>query len=77
MREFNANADQFEILPTTALQPDKSEWNFGTVAVFIHAYYPEMIVDLAGLVENIPARHHLFVTTASEENKQTITNHLL
>lgn len=76
LREFNANADQFEILPTTAASPEKREWAFGTVAVFIHAYYPEMIGELAGLAANIPAPHHLFVTTATEENRQIIENDL-
>ena len=77
LREFNANADQFEILSTEAAQPDKTEWDFGTVAVFIHAYYPEMIAELAQLAAKIPAPHHLFVTTASEENRQTIEGDLL
>lgn len=77
LREFNANADQFEILSTEAAQPDKTEWDFGTVAVYIHAYYPEMIAELAQLAAKIPAPHHLFVTTASEENKQTIEDDLL
>jgi rhamnosyltransferase len=77
MRDFNANADQFEILSTTAAHPDKTEWDFGTVAVFIHAFYPEMIEELAGLATNIPADHHLFVTTASDENRQKIEAYLL
>lgn len=77
MRSFNANADQFEIFPVTAARSDKSEWDFGTVAVFIHAYYPEMIAELSGLAANIPAAHHLFVTTASEQNRQTIEDYLL
>lgn len=77
LREFNANADQFEILPMTAARPDKTEWGFGTVAVFIHAYYPEMIADMAQLAANIPAPHHLFVTTATEENKHTIEDYLV
>lgn len=76
LREFNANADQFEILPMQAARPDKTEWKFGTVAVFIHAYYPEMIDELAQLAANIPAPHHLFVTTASEENRQIIEDEL-
>lgn len=77
LREFNANADQFEVLPEQAVRPDKTQWSFGIVAVFIHAYYPEMIEELAGLAANIPAPHHLFVTTASEENRQIIEEHLL
>ena len=77
LREFNANADQFEIFSTQAARPDKTEWKFGTVAVFIHAYYPEMIGELAQLAANIPAPHHLFVTTASEENRQIIEDDLL
>jgi len=77
MREFNANADQFEVFPLVAADPEKTSWVFGTVAVFIHAYYPEMIAELAGMAANIPADHHLFVSTASAENRQTIETYLL
>lgn len=77
LREFNANADQFEIFAMAPARPDKTEWSFGTVAVFVHAYYPEMITELAQLAANIPAPHHLFVTTANEENKHTIEDYLV
>ncbi|SEJ97002.1 rhamnosyltransferase, partial [Cribrihabitans marinus] len=76
MREFNAIADQFEVLPTTAPPSEKNEWKFGTVAVFIHAYYPSMITELTELAKNIPAPHHLFVTTASEDDRQNIERYL-
>lgn len=72
MREFNAISDQFEIFPVEAAQPEKSEWTFGTIAVFIHVYYPEMLAELAGLVSHIPAPVHLFITTANPENQKTV-----
>jgi len=76
MREFNANADQFEILPLSAECPDKRIWSFGSVAVFIHAYYPEMIEELVGIAERIPAPFDLFVSTASAQNRQKIEEFL-
>jgi rhamnosyltransferase len=77
LREFNAAADQVEIFENTPAHPGKTQWNFGTIAVFIHVYYPEMIGELAALVERIPAPVDLYVTTASEENRKVIEDYLL
>lgn len=77
MREFNAIADQIVVLPFAATNPEKQAWSFGTVAVFIHAYYPEMIADLSARAATIPGPYHLFVTTASEENKTAIEEYLV
>ncbi len=76
MREFNAIAAQFEVIPVTAANPGKTQWTFGTVAVFMHVYYPEMIDELMHWVDNIPAPVHLFVTTSSEANRQTLVDFL-
>jgi rhamnosyltransferase len=72
LRDFAMIADQYEIIADTAAEPEKTEWNFGEVAVFVHAFYSEMMPEFLELSDRIPAAHHLFITTASYENKVKI-----
>ncbi|AKS47841.1 rhamnosyltransferase [Octadecabacter temperatus] len=72
LRDFAMIADQYEVIADTAAEPDKSEWDFGEVAVFVHAFYAEMMPEFLELSKNIPAAHHLFITTASDENRSKI-----
>ncbi len=75
-RDFNTIADQYEILSDHSPHNEKTEWDFGTVAVFIHAYYAEMMDEFWELIQQIPVKSHLFLTTASEENRVQIETYL-
>lgn len=72
LRDFCTIADQYEVLPEVAAAPDKEKWNFGPVAVFIHAFYAEMMPEFWALIERLPGEAHLFITTATEENAEGI-----
>ena len=75
-REFSTIADQYEVIPDRPANPEKTEWNFGEVAVFIHAYYADMMPDFWELIERLPCAHHLFLTTATEDNAELIRHFL-
>lgn len=75
-RDFAAAADQYEILPHVPRDPEKSEWSFGEVAVFVHAYYAEMIAEFWALVRRLPCRAHLYLTTASAADQAHIAAYL-
>ncbi|MGR3609947.1 MAG: rhamnan synthesis F family protein [Sulfitobacter sp.] len=72
LRDFCTVADQYEVLPTQAANPAKDEWSFGPVAVFIHAYYAEMMPEFWELISRLPNQAHLFITTATEDNAEAI-----
>ncbi len=72
LRDFCTVADQYEVLPTQAANPGKDEWSFGPVAVFIHAYYAEMMPEFWELISRLPNQAHLFITTATEDNAEAI-----
>lgn len=72
LRDFTMVADQYEVLPHTAGNPQKSEWAFGPVAVFIHVFYRAMIEEFWELTRRLPCAHHLFLTTSGESEKAEI-----
>ncbi len=71
-RDFAMATDSYEVLPIAANQPTKTDWAFGRIAVFIHAYYPEMMPEFWGLLQNIPCGFDVFVTTANAESRDQI-----
>ena len=77
LREFATIADQYEVISDYSAEPDKSEWAFGDVAVFIHAFYAEMMPEFWTLIERLPCRFHLFLTTATDENAEMIAQFLV
>lgn len=76
MREFTSAADQYEVISDHPADPAKSEWGFGTVAVFIHAFYADMMPEFWDLIARLPAKADLFITTATEENANGIRDFL-
>ena len=76
MRDFNTIADQYEVLSGTAADPEKRHWSFGRVAVFIHAFYADMMPEFWELTRRLPCETHLFLTTASEADKAGIEGFL-
>ena len=71
-REFNTIADQYEVISDTSETPDRQDWSFGPIAVFIHAFYADMMPEFWELIERLPRSAHLFLTTATEENAARI-----
>ncbi len=71
-REFNTIADQYAIISETSETPDRQEWSFGPIAVFIHAFYADMMPEFWELIERLPKSAHLFLSTATEENAANI-----
>lgn len=76
LRDFCTIADQYEVLPEVAEAPEKDSWSFGPVAVFIHAFYAEMMPEFWALITRLPGEAHLFITTATEENAEGIRSFL-
>lgn len=75
-RDFAAAADQYEILPHTPRDPEKSAWDFGEIAVFVHAYYAEMIAEFWSLIRRLPCRAHIYLTTATQDDQAEIIAYL-
>ncbi|QIZ46005.1 rhamnan synthesis F family protein [Dickeya zeae] len=46
------------------------------IAAVLHVYYAEMIDEMMGYIENIPISYDLYISTASEENKNVIEKYL-
>lgn len=76
LRDFAMIADQYEIVSDIAESPKKTEWDFGEIAIFIHAFYAEMMPEFWELVERIPSSAHLFISTASNDNRKKIIQFL-
>jgi len=47
-----------------------------TIAVVCHMYYPELLEEFKGYLENIPFSFDLFITTDTEEKRNEIANGL-
>lgn len=75
LRVFSTIADQYEIL-TPHYRSARTGWSFGKVAVFIHAYYPDMMPEFWAQIVKFPMPAHLFLSTASEDNKTQIETFL-
>ncbi len=71
-RDFCMISDQYSVLSTQADLPEKSTWGFGRVAVFIHAFYANMMPQFWELIERLPCQADLFISTASPEDKAHI-----
>lgn len=76
MRDFTMIADQYEILPLEARRLDAPSWSFGRVAVFIHAYYAEMMPEFWELASRLPCEFDLKITTATKDDRDTIKTFL-
>lgn len=72
LRDLHATADQVEVIDEVARHPRKKKWKFGTVGVFIHAFYANMMPEFWALIERLPGDFHLYITTATDENKDLI-----
>lgn len=67
----NTITDAYAVLPKqTQLNPRAP--SCAPIAVFIHAYYPEMMPELYRLATQIPGRRDLFISTASTKAKEQI-----
>ncbi|WP_156883475.1 rhamnan synthesis F family protein [Salipiger mucosus] len=72
-RDFCTIAGQYEIVPTTDSAPQRAGGRrFGPVAVFIHAFYAEMMPEFWEIIGRLPGDAHLFLTTATEANAGAI-----
>lgn len=71
LRAFTTIADQYQVLdrhyPAT-----RDRWSFGPVAVFIHAFYAEMMPEFWTQIEKFPMSAHLFLSTATTQDKAAI-----
>ena len=71
LRNFNTIADQYEIV-SPHYPSQRETWAFGRVAVFIHAFYAEMMPEFWAHIAKFPMPAHLFLSTATPENKAAI-----
>lgn len=72
MREFVTIAEEYEVIPETARSPGKTAWSFGKVAIFIHAFYANMMPQFWDLLQRVPCEYDVFITTASATDKAAI-----
>jgi Rhamnan synthesis protein F len=71
-RDFCMISDQYTVLAGQPDNPGKTAWNFGRIAIFIHAYYANMMPEFWALIQKIPCEVDLFITTSSPEDKAHI-----
>lgn len=76
MRDFNTIADQYEIMAETANTPGKTQWRFGRIAVFLHAFYAEMMPEFWELAQRIPCEFDFHITTSTQEHQKAIRSFL-
>ncbi len=76
MRDFNTIADQYEVIANTSPSDANKPRAFGTLAVFIHAYYSEMMDEFWVLIDRLPPDRHLFITTACVKERDAIQRYL-
>lgn len=75
-RDFAMVADMYEVLPMAAADPAKTEWSFGRIAIFIHAFYAEMMPEFWDLIARMPCAYDLYITTSNPENRDQIDDFL-
>lgn len=75
-RDFAMISDLYEVLPLSAADPHKTDWEFGRIAVFIHAYYAEMMPEFWILLQRIPCAFDVFITTSNAANRDQIDEFL-
>lgn len=75
-RDFAMIADQYEVLPDIAAQPGKTDWSFGRVGVFIHAFYARMMPEFWRLIEALPCPVTLYISAATEADRRAIEGFL-
>ena len=71
-RDFAMAADQYEVISETAVHPEKTEWSFGRIAVFIHAFYAEMMPEFWELMQRIPCAFDVYISTSTPEHQAQI-----
>jgi rhamnosyltransferase len=71
LRSFTTIADQYEIV-SPHYPAQRQTWAFGRIAVFIHAFYADMMPEFWAHIEKFPMPVHLFLSTATAENKAEI-----
>ncbi|MEV8642692.1 rhamnan synthesis F family protein [Mesorhizobium ciceri] len=69
LRTLHTNLEEHAVLDDRYVGEPKDEWNFGTVAVFIHAFYIDVLKDIWPSLKQLPGKADLYISTASEENK--------
>lgn len=72
LRAVTTNMDDYRVIPYAAENPAKTEWAFGKVAVFIHAFYVEMMPEFWALITRLPGDYDLFITTSAKKHKTAI-----
>lgn len=75
-RDFCMISEQYRIMSMMPAHPDKFIWDFGKVAIFIHAFYSEMMPEFWALLQNIPTNYDLFITTSTEADQASIRKFL-
>ena len=75
LRAFTTIADQYEVL-SPHYPSDRAAWGFGRVAVFIHAFYADMMPAFWERIAGFPMPVHLFISTASAEDQRAIATFL-
>ena len=76
-RDFCMISDQYVVLAGQPDNPGKTEWAFGRIAIFIHAYYANMMPQFWELIRKIPCAADLYITTSSPEDKAHIETFLI
>jgi rhamnosyltransferase len=76
LRELETGLDIVSVLPTVRPPGAKTKWKLGPVAVLAHAFYPEMIDEIAARAACIPTPADLYVTTAGAETREAIAERL-
>ncbi|MGH1330021.1 MAG: rhamnan synthesis F family protein [Paracoccaceae bacterium] len=71
----NTLTDSFAVLPVQSPLEPRAQ-SRAPIAVFIHAYYPEMMPELYDLAAQIPGAYDLFISTASSKSKAKIEAYL-
>jgi len=72
LRTLYSNLEQLSVISDTHVESNSTKPVSKKVAVIAHVYYVDMLDEMLGYINNIPAPFSLFITTDSEEKKELI-----
>lgn len=75
LRDFTTIADQYAVMGPY-YPSERSVWGFGRVAVFIHAFYADMMPEFWVQIAKFPMPAHLFISTASPDAARQVAEFL-
>ena len=77
LRDLHCINDEVFVLDDLVHKSDRKSWSFGSVGVFVHAFYANMIEEFWILIARMPKPYKIYVSTAADSHREMICDFLL